>query len=119
MLLSRYPWLSDTELGPQSVEAGECDQCGVEPRMVAPCGPPPMSGVGADWALGRRCAVAAGTDGWCEGHREEAAAALDWLRTLPADADDVARLWWVATGEVRVDPSIIEVTRRLGLPAGL
>ena len=117
-LLDRYPWLRDTDLGPQSVEAGECDGCGAEARMVAPCGPPPRGGVGADWALGRRCALAAGPDGWCEGHEAEAEAALGWLAALPDEADDVARLWWVATGEVRVDPGLLGTARRLRLPAG-
>jgi hypothetical protein len=37
---------------------------------------------------------------------------------LPAEADDVARLWWVATGEVRLDPALVSTAvARLGLPA--
>jgi hypothetical protein len=121
-LLGRYPWLADLDHGPQSVEAGECDGCGAEARMVAPCGPPPVrSGPaatrrGPDWALGRRCAGELGVEGWCDGHEDEAHIALGWLAALPEEADDVARLWWVATGEVRVDPSIIGTARRLALP---
>jgi hypothetical protein len=117
VLRERYPWLDDTEHGPRSVEAGECDRCEVEPRLVAPCGPPPPGrGVGPDWGLGRRCAQELDVDGWCDGHEVEARIALDWLAALPAEADDVARLWWVATGEVRLDPSIAGVARRLALP---
>jgi hypothetical protein len=124
-LLARYPWVDDVEHGPRSVEAGECDACGAEARLVQPCGPPPPSrlgsrsrgAVGPDWGLGRRCAAELGVDGWCHGHEAEAEAALAWLAALPAEADDVARLWWVATGEVRVDPAIVGSARRLGLPA--
>jgi hypothetical protein len=118
-LLQRYPWLGATELGPQAVEAGECDRCGAEARLVAPCGPPPDDApgrVGPDWALGRRCALELGPDGWCGGHEAEAGDALEWLGALPDEADDVARLWWVATGEVRVDPAILGSARRLALP---
>jgi hypothetical protein len=118
-LLDRYPWLADTEHGPRTVQAGECDRCGVEARLVAPCGPPPSSAVGQvgpDWAIGRRCAAELGVDGWCAGHAEEAQDALAWLAALPEEADDVARLWWVATGEVRVDPAVMGVARRLALP---
>lgn len=109
-LRHHHPWLTNTDMGPQAVSAGECDVCGDEARLVQPCGPPPAAlGAGAtpDWALGRRCAVMAGTDGWCEGHREEAEAVLGWLAALPAEADLVARLWWLATGEVRPDPALV------------
>jgi hypothetical protein len=122
VLLARYPWLGEVDHGPQSVEAGECDRCGAEARMVAPCGPPPSDraagdrGIGPDWALGRRCAAELDVDGWCDGHEDEALAALRWLAGLPDEADEVARLWWVATGEVRVDPTIIGTARRLALP---
>jgi hypothetical protein len=115
-LLVRYPWLADLDHGPQSVEAGECDRCGAEARLLAPCGPPPGGAVGPDWALGRRCAAELGLDGGGDGHEDEAESALAWTAALPPEADDVARLWWVATGEVRVDPSIIGTARRLALP---
>jgi hypothetical protein len=120
-LLARYPWLAADDVGPQSVAAGECDRCAAEARLVAPCGPPPADlgaagRVGPDWAIGRRCAAELGTDGWCAGHIEEAEEALAWLRLLPAEADEVARIWWVATGEVRVDPALIGAIRRLELP---
>jgi hypothetical protein len=118
-LLARYRWLESDHIGPQAVEAGECDACGAEPRLVAPCGPPParmQTRAGPDWALGRRCAARLGVEAWCAGHEEEAAAALRWLARLPAEADDVARLWWVATGEVRLDPALLERVRRRVLP---
>jgi hypothetical protein len=115
-LLARYPWLGTTDLGPRSVEAGECDRCGAEVRLVAPCGPPPAGATGPDWALGRRCALELGVDGWCAGHEDEATAALAWLDALPDEADEVSRLWWVSTGEVRIDPLLLASVRRLGLP---
>jgi hypothetical protein len=115
-LRTRYPWLDAADIGPRSVEAGECDRCGAEARLVAPCGPPPRGGVarvGADWALGRRCALALGVDGWCAGHEVEAEWALAWLGALPSEADGVARLWWVATGEVRLDATLLRRAREL------
>jgi hypothetical protein len=113
-LRARYPWVADPEVGPQAVAAGECDGCGHEARLVQPCGPPPAGrGIGPDWALGRRCAAAAGVDGWCDGHATEAADALARLAALPDDADLVARLWWLATGEVRPDPTLVTCARAL------
>jgi hypothetical protein len=90
-LLARHPWLASDELGPRNVVAGDCDRCHAEPRLVQTCGPD-----GGEY--GRRCATAGD---WCDGHAAEAAAALRWLAGLPEDADDVAYLWWLATGEVR------------------
>jgi hypothetical protein len=100
-LRSHHPWLDHDELGPRAVEAGECDRCGHEARMVETCGPTPHRYVG------RRCAIQMGSDAWCEGHQERAHEALEWVRRLPDEADDVARLWWVATGEVRLDPDLV------------
>ena len=103
-LLERFPWVARTDLGPQSVTAGECDRCGDEPRIVQPCGPP-ASGVQAatpEWALGRACALELGAAAWCEGHADEAEELLAVLAQLPPAADDVSRLWWFATGEVRL-----------------
>lgn len=110
-----HPWLESTDLGPQAVSAGECDACHEEARLVQPCGPPPslVATATPDWALGRGCATAAGVDGWCAGHEEEAAEALAWLAALPADADRIARLWWLATGEVRPDPELVNQARAL------
>lgn len=106
-LRSHHPWLDHDELGPRAVEAGECDRCGHEARMVETCGSTPNRYVG------RRCAVQLGPEAWCEGHRARAQEALAWLDALPDEADDVARLWWVATGEVRLDPDL--VARSAGL----
>lgn len=109
-LRDRYPWLDDTDRGPRAVDAGECDRCGAEARLVTTCGP-------IAWAaLGRRCVAELGLDVWCEGHAGEGGAILDWAGRLPAEADDVARLWWVATGEVQVDPVLLDAARRLALP---
>lgn len=109
-LRARHPWLDHEDFGPRTVEAGECDRCGAETRLVATCGP-------TAWpALGRRCAAEVGTDAWCDGHRDDAERALAWLTGLPAVADQVARLWWVSTGEVRLDPALLEQARRAALP---
>lgn len=116
-LLRRYPWLAATDHGPQSVDAGECDRCRAEARLVSPCGPPPEGAAGPDWGIGRHCAAELGVEAWCEGHEADGRAALEWLEDLPPEADDVARLWWVSTGEVRLDPALIEVARRMELPA--
>jgi hypothetical protein len=110
-LRRRYPWLDSHVVGPRSVEAGECDACGKEARMVMTCGP------GAARYLGRRCAQEQGEDAWCAGHLDEARQALRVLARLPGEADTVARLWWVASGEVRVDPAVVGAgCRQLGLP---
>ena len=94
---ARYPWIGHDDIGPRVVEAGECDRCGTEARMVPTCGP-------VRWpALGRACAAEVGLDAWCDGHGDDARAWLGVLAALPPEADAVARLWWVATGEVRVD----------------
>lgn len=100
-LRERYPWVGDRRWGPQAVEAGECDSCGAEPRLAETCGP------GVHRYLGRACARAVGQQAWCDGHAEDATEALGWLERLPPEADDVARLWWVATGEVRLDPALL------------
>lgn len=111
-LRAAYPWVAATELGPQAVSAGECERCGEEARLVPTCGPI------AAREIGRRCAAALGGEAWCEGHAAQAAAALDWLAALPPEADDVARLWWVATGEVRAEAVLVERARRLALLPG-
>lgn len=98
LLIQRYPWVgmgATPNVGPQTVDAGECDRCGHEARLVEVCGPAPWT------ALGRRCALELRTEAWCEGHAEDAEHQLRVLEALPPEADVVARLWWVATGEVR------------------
>lgn len=106
---ARYAWLDETDVGPRAVDAGECPRCGAEAALVPTCGPVPWP------ALGRRCAQAVGAAAWCDGHADEAARALGWLAGLPVNADHVARLWWVATGEVRLDPDLLDRTRILAL----
>lgn len=112
-LRSAYPWVDQTQWGPAAVEAGECDGCQAEARLVMTCGP----SVGL--YLGRRCASRAGADAWCAGHADDAGAAVAWLAGLPAEADVVARLWWVASGEVVLDERLV-VTQmmNLSLPHG-
>lgn len=109
-LAARYPWIDHPEIGPRTVEAGECDRCGGEARMVTTCGPTRWAG------LGRACALQVGARAWCDGHAQEAAAWLAQLAALPDEADAVARLWWVATGEVRLDPSAVAPLLRAALP---
>jgi hypothetical protein len=41
-----------------------------------------------------------GDTAWCEGHREEADAALTWARNLPDDWATTVITWWIATGEI-------------------
>ena len=97
-LRSRYPWVADPQWGPAAVEAGECDACGAEARLAQACGP------GAVSYLGRRCVLRLGAQAWCGGHADDAEAAVAWMTRLPAEADVVARLWWVSTGEVQLGP---------------
>ncbi len=106
-LVRRHPWLARTDMGPRAVEAGECDRCGHEARLVMTCGPLPYR------YLGRRCALRLGEEAWCEGHAPEGRAAQEWLRGLPEEADDLARLWWVATGEVQLDPALVHRSSNL------
>jgi hypothetical protein len=109
-LIARHPWIAHDEVGPRTVEAGECDRCGGEARLVATCGP-------TGWAaLGRACASEIGVAAWCDGHVDQARAWLRLLAALPTEADAAARLWWVATGEVRLDPSAVESLQRVALP---
>ncbi len=111
-LLARYPWIDHDDVGPRAVEAGECDRCGVEARMVTTCGPTRWAG------LGRACATAIGARAWCDGHADDAAAWLARLDALPEEADAVARLWWVATGEVRLDVADVAPLVAHALPDG-
>lgn len=78
--------------------------------MVTTCGPTTWAG------LGRACALETGARAWCDGHAEQARSWLGLLDALPDEADAAARLWWVATGEVRLDPSAVEPLRRVALP---
>jgi hypothetical protein len=95
-LLAVAPWLAATDVGPQAVEAGRCEACDVQPRLVPTCGP------GAPGALCRECALELGDEGWCEGHHATGEAARAWASALPDRWADLVIAWWVATGEVRV-----------------
>lgn len=111
-LSQRYGWLTDTQFGPAAVEAGECDACGAEARLIATCGP------GMEQYLGRRCLTDRATDAFCDGHADEAAAAVDYVSALPGDADLIARIWWVSTGEVGFQPGDARIAENiLSLPA--
>lgn len=104
-LRDAYPWIDETEMGPRAVEAGECDRCGSAPRLLPTCGP-------ASWvALCRTCATEVGDDAWCDGHDDDGRAMRAWADTLPEEWPAVVRLWWVATGEVRLDPALLDALR--------
>jgi hypothetical protein len=94
-LLEAEPWLAATEVGPASVDAGTCDRCGEQPRLLPTCGPAGHA------ALCRGCALALGEDAWCDGHAEEGAAARRWAAELPASWAQTVVWWWFATGELR------------------
>lgn len=108
LLATDHPWLDRTDVGPRAVDAGECDRCGRAPRVLPTCGP------GGDERLCVDCGLAAGTDAWCTGHVDDADEALAWAATLPHDWAAVVRLWWVATGEVALDPALLDTSDRLG-----
>lgn len=101
-----YPWVTDPEVGPSSVEAGECDRCARRPRCVSTCGP-------VAWrALCATCVGEVGDDeGWCDGHVDDARRYQRWAADLPPEWPTVTRLWWVATGEVRVDEDWVRTAR--------
>ena len=114
-----HPWVTDGEVGPRAVEAGDCDRCRRQPRCVPTCGPTTWTALCAD------CAVEVGEDGWCDGHLEDGRAHRAWARALPPEWPTVVRLWWVATGEVRVDAAWVASARqelgeavRAALPRG-
>ena len=104
-LRATYPWVTETEVGPQAVEAGECDRCARRPRCVPTCGPVAWT------SLCAACAVEVGDDAWCDGHRAEGQARRAWARALPPEWPTVVRLWWVATGEVRPDHTWVRAAR--------
>jgi len=99
------PWLTATDVGPQAVDAGPCDDCGDLPRLLPTCGP------ASPGALCRDCARRVGDDGWCTGHEDEGRAARAWADDLPDDWADTVTLWWIATGELTVTADYLEVLR--------
>jgi hypothetical protein len=112
-LKARYSELLGSQRGPAAVEAGECDACEAEARLITTCGPTPFR------YLGRTCAASMGEQAYCEGHAADALETAGWLGRLPSETDLVARLWWVATGEVRLDERAVAADlAALALPAG-
>lgn len=97
-------------MGPRAVDAGECDRCGEAPRFVPTCGP-----AGAE-VVCRDCALAGGLDLWCAGHVDTGEQVLAALPRLPDEWAVVTRLWWVATGEVRLDRLVLAGDPRLPPP---
>jgi hypothetical protein len=95
------PWLTATDVGPRAVDAGPCDRCGHLPRLVPTCGPAPWP------ALCRDCVEDVGLEAWCDGHRDEGQEALAWARALPRHWDVAVTVWWVATGELRLDALVL------------
>lgn len=93
--------MARTDLGPQAVDAGPCDRCSDRPRLLPTCGPDGHPGLCAG------CAATLGVDAWCDGHHDEGAEALAWAASLPGHVDLAVTLWWVATGEVGLDPSLL------------
>lgn len=110
-LAAAYPWLEDPDVGPRAVDAGECDRCGRHPRFVPTCGPTSVE------AVCPVCATEAGISLWCEGHAGTGRSVLAALSSLPEEWDVATRLWWVATGEVRLDTLVLPPAARL--PAGV
>lgn len=100
-LVDRYPWLEATDRGPRAVTAGECGRCGRRPRLLPTCGPV------AHAAVCRACADELGRDGWCAGHADHGRELRAWAAGLPEEWPDVVRLWWVATGEIRLGTLVI------------
>lgn len=106
-LRGSYAFIDDPDAGPRVVEAGECDRCGQRPRLVPTCGPAVAE------AVCRDCALDLGLELWCDGHADTGTRVLDGMRTLPDEWDVVTRLWWVATGEVRIDALVVPSSVRL------
>lgn len=66
----------------------------------------------------RPCARELGTAAWCDGHLADAEAALRWADGLPDHWDLAVTLWWVATGEVRLD-SLVDLRADERLPGAV
>ncbi len=111
-LLEAAPWLDATEFGPRSVTAGTCDRCEAAPRLLPTCGPTTFE------ALCRDCAEDEGDDAWCDGHLDDGRSAREWAATLPERWADAVVLWWVATGEIRAEGSLIDGPAPLGEDLG-
>lgn len=93
------------------MDAGECDRCGSAPRFVPTCGPAVAA------AVCPRCTEELGLELWCAGHADTGRAVLASIGDLPPEWDLVTRLWWVATGEVRLETLVLPPGE--GLPEGV
>lgn len=111
------PWTVDPSFGPAAVDAGECDRCGLQPRLVQTCGAQPWARVCRD------CLLELGTDLFCAGHRDDGREYLARARALPDDWATITRLAWISTGEVHADPDwvalVADRSRRAPLVATL
>lgn len=115
-LSSAAPWTQRADAGPRAVDAGQCDRCGLRPRLLPTCGP-------VAWrALCRDCALEVGLDAWCDGHADDGRDLLAWATRLPGWWGDVTVLWWVSTGEVEGVPAPLDAALpapvRAALPSG-
>ena len=112
-ILTAAPWIADDERGPQAVAAGRCDRCGEHPRLLPTCG---ASGFEA---LCRDCGLELGDEAWCEGHRDDGDRARSWAMALPEDWAAAVVLFWVATGELRLDDQVLPPMSDPGVQAAL
>lgn len=99
MLATEAPWLIDGTVGPTTVDAQLCGRCRTDPGIVPVCGPVAFQ------AACPSC-VTARDDLFCDGHQDVAAYARTFSRALPANWREVVLLWWIATGELRVDAAL-------------
>ncbi len=64
-----------------------------------------------------------GADAWCEGHADHGRDLRGWAADLQPEWPHVVRLWWVATGELRLGELVVPpgaaATIRGALPDGL
>lgn len=81
----------------------------------------PTCGPAVAEAVCPTCALDVGLDLWCDGHGATGEAVLAAVRSLPPEWDVATRLWWVATGEVRLGTLVLPRDDRLprGVTAAL
>lgn len=89
------PWLHDVVVGPTTVDAGVCGNCGVLPGIIPVCGPVSFQAVCAS------CVTDSAL--FCDGHADVARYAATFSAALPANWAEIVVLWWVATGELKYD----------------
>lgn len=94
-LSDAVPWLHDVTVGPATVDAGACGNCGVLPGIIGVCGPVAFQTVCAS------CVTQ--SDLFCDGHADVARYAETFCSALPPNWAEIVVLWWVATGELKYD----------------